>query len=526
MQQYKAWPFQESQQIATRRSLQGDRPVLFQTGFGPSGLPHIGTFAEVARTNWVRRACEHLRGTPARLLAFSDDMDGLRKVPLNMPGADMLSAHLGKPLCNIPDPFGCCDSFSGHMNGKLQEFLDTHGFDYEFQSSREAYCRGDFDEGLSILLERVCEVRDLILPTLREENREQWSPFFPICPSCGSVNATRVTGYHPQSNTVDFTCDLEAKGAVSCGHSGEVSVLGGAVKVGWKADWALRWFSYDVDYEMYGKDLTDSVKLSGRIVRLMGKAPPTGLRFELFLDEEGRKISKSVGKGLTVDTWVDYAPVESLLYYIYQNPKRAKRLHWGVVPQCVDDYLEALRLVDDIGEADRPNESLWHIFGGRSVPRYQAKVNFSVVNNLISALGTDSADLLMDYLGRYDDQVFDYPQVIQSLIEKGLSYYRDKVLPTKTFRHPSGDERVLLGQLRQRLALCGNVDEDALQAIPFDVAKESGVEPRDLFRTVYEILLGQERGPRFGSFVKLVGKERVLEMLDDLGPGARQVPVL
>jgi lysyl-tRNA synthetase class 1 len=290
--------------------------------------------------------------------------------------------------------------------------------------------------------------------------------------------------------------------------------LGGRVKLGWKVDWALRWFTYEVDYEMYGKDLIDSAKLSGRIVRLMGKQPPVGLTYELFLDEEGKKISKSVGKGLTVDAWVQYAPIESLLYYIYQNPKRARRLFWDVVPKCVDDYLDALRRYPDIEEGKRPEQDIWHTGDrGSAVPEYGAQVNFSTVNNLIAALGSDSVELLVDYLERYDERASSYPQVMQSLVEKGHNYYRDFVLPNKKAREPSDEERALLAKVAERLGAANGVTEDELQGIPFDIAREAGVEPRALFSMFYQVVLGQERGPRFGSFVKLVGKERVLEML-------------
>ena len=516
MQEYKAWPFQEARQILKKRAAKDDRPILFETGFGPSGLPHIGTFAEVARTTWVRQAFVHLTGRPTRLLAFSDDMDGLRKVPLNLPQGDMLAQHLGKPLHAIPDPFESSTSFSGYMNDKLREFLDIYGFDYEFQSSHQAYSRGDFDEGLAVLLDRVEEVRALILPTLREENRAEWSPFFPVCPRCSSVSATRVKGYHPERGTLDFVCESKADGVNGCGASGELSVLGGQAKVGWKVDWALRWYTYEVDYEMYGKDLIDSARLSGRIVRLMGKQPPAGLTYELFLDEEGRKISKSVGRGLTVDAWVQYAPIESLLYYVYQNPKRARRLYWDVVPRCVDDYLEALRRYPEVEKEKRPEQDVWHIANaGRDVLGYAAQVNFSVVNNLIAALGADEAGLLMDYLERYDPEAKKYHEVVQDLVDKGLNYYRDFVLPNKQYRQPTADEQELLRQIAALLAVSDSVDEAELQAIPFDVARTAGIEPRDLFRTIYEVLLGQERGPRFGSFVLLVGKERVLEMLEE-----------
>jgi lysyl-tRNA synthetase class 1 len=490
--------------------------VLFETGFGPSGLPHIGTFAEVARTTWVRRAFAHLSGMPTRLLAFSDDMDGLRKVPLNLPRSEMLAQHLGKPLHAVPDPFGQCDSYSGYMNQKLREFLDTYGFDYDFQSSHEAYRRSDFDEGLRVLLDKVEEVKALILPTLREENREGWSPFMPICPDCGSVYATRVTAYHPARGSIEFVCDGQVGTVGGCGAGGELAVTGGRAKVGWKVDWALRWFTYEVDYEMYGKDLIESAKISAKIVRLMGRKPPAGLVYELFLDEEGRKISKSVGRGLTVDAWVQYAPIESLLYYLYQNPRRARRLYWDVVPKCVDDYLAALRRYPELEQERRPEQDLWHVYSGDgAVPRYSAQVNFSLVNNLISALGSDSGDLLLDYLERYDPQVGADLEVVQSLVEKGLNYYRDFVLPGKHYREPTPEEQELLGQIQARLAAVDTSDEDELQAIPFEVARGAGTEPRQLFRTIYEVLLGQERGPRFGSFVRLVGRERVLEMLEE-----------
>ena len=516
MGNYRAWPFVEAGQILKQRNPKGDRPVLFETGFGPSGLPHIGTFAEVARTTWVRQAFAHLSGMPTRLQAFSDDMDGLRKVPLNLPQGQMLEQHLGKPLHAVPDPFGQSDSFSGHMNGKLQEFLDTYGFDYDFKSARDAYTSGEFDEGLAVLLDKVDQVRALIVPTLREENRAQWSPFFPVCPACGSVYATRVTGYHPERRSLDFVCDGQVGPVRGCGAGGELSVLGGQVKVGWKVDWALRWFTYEVDYEMYGKDLIDSAKLSGRIVRLMGRRPPVGLTYELFLDEEGRKISKSVGRGLTVDTWVRYAPIESLLYYIYQNPKRARRLYWDVVPKCVDDYLEGLRRYPEWEAEQRPEKEMWHIFAqGAAVPTYDARVNFSTVSNLIAALGTDSAELLVDYLERYDPQVRAYPQVLAALVEKGLAYYREFVLPHKKLRPPSQQERALLEEIRRRLGASDTEDEGELQAIPFDVAREAGVEPRQLFKGIYEVLLGQERGPRFGSFVLLLGRQRVLDLLSE-----------
>ncbi len=518
MGEYKAWPFREAGRIARRDPWKPG--AVFQTGFGPSGFPHVGHFSEVARTTWVRNAYQHQYQKPTILICFSDDMDGLRKVPPNLPQPDMLAANLGRPLHAVPDPFGCCSSFSDHMNLKLREFLHSYGFDYDIRSSRDAYASGVFDKGLSVLLAKVDEVKEVILPTLREENREHWSPFFPVCPGCGSINATRVTSYRPDRDSVGFACDIRTDRYVGCGESGEQSILGGLAKVGWKVDWALRWYAYEVDYEMSGKDLIDSVRLSGRIVRIMGKQPPAGMTIEMFLDEEGRRISSSAGRmGVTVDEWSQYAPLESLLFFLYQNPQRAKRLHWGIVPKCVDDYLAALRAYPEIPEEERPESELWHIHGkGEGVPQYSSGVDSATVNNLISALGIDSTGPLKEYLRRYDPTVADNEAVIEALIDKGMNYYKDRLLPAKKYRAPSPEERGLLAEIRVQLSRCENGDEETWQAIPFEVARAAGKEPKELFRAFYEVLLGQERGPRFGSFVSLVGKERVLEMLAEKTP--------
>lgn len=515
MPNLRAWPFKEAASLIKRfeRSPQPER-VRFETGFGPSGLPHIGTFAEVARTTWVRHAYEYMTGQPTELIAFSDDMDGLRKVPLNVPQRDMLAEHIGKPLCTIPDPFGCCESYSGHMNNKLQAFLDTYGFDYRFASSQEAYRRGDFNEGLSILLERVDQVLGIIVPTLSEENRADWSPFFPICENCGRVYTTRVAGYYPQRNEIEYVCDGELHGAQGCGYRGMTSVLDGKVKVGWKVDWALRWYAYDIAYEMYGKDLTESARLSSRIVRLMGKQPPAGLIYEMFLDKDGHKISKSVGKGLTVDAWVSFAPIESLLYFIFQNPRRAKRLYWDVVPKCVDDYLADLRTWPTLTEEEAVNSAIWHIHDqGQNVPSYDADVNYSMVNNLLDALATDSPDLVIEYLEGYDEQASDYPEVIRDLVTKALNYHREFVLPTKSYHEPNEAECALLMAVRERLLAYEGNDADEMQAIPFDVAKAHDVPAREMFTLFYNVVLGQDRGPRFGAFAMLAGKERVAELI-------------
>ena len=517
-----SWPFKEALKLSRRFHAQPDAPVRLETGFGPSGLPHIGTFAEVARTTWVRKAFEELTGWPTELIAFSDDMDGLRKVPLNLPNQDMLREHIGKPLCRIPDPFDQYESYSAHMNHKLKEMLDAYRFDYHFQSSAEAYQRGDFNAGLSILLQKVAEVNAIILPTLGEEKREDWSPFFPVCESCGRINSTRLTGYHPETDSVDYVCDRHEGLLQSCGHQGTVSIHNGNVKVGWKADWALRWYSYDIAYEMYGSDLLESARLSGKIERLMGKQPPEGFFYELFLDEEGRKISKSIGKGLTVDTWVSYAPLESLLFYLFQNPGQAKRLFWGIVPKSVDDYLSALNQYPSLSSGKRFDSAIWHIFDkGTRVPEYNTSINYSLINNLISALGADDVSLVLDYIKRYDPPAERYSSMLEDLVHKGMCYYRDHVLPTKRYREPTEEDRKLLQRIFDRLTQSDGLNETELQAIPFDIAAEMGIPPQALFKMFYEVILGQERGPRFGTFARLLGKEKMLALLIAGGDHAR-----
>lgn len=512
---YKSWPFKEAQKLKKRYRQQPEIPVRFETGFGPSGLPHIGTFAEVARTTWVRKAFEFTTRWPTQLIAFSDDMDGLRKVPLNMPQRDMLEEHLGKPLCHIPDPFGECESYSAYMNNKLKAFLESYAFDYTFQSSFKAYNRGDFNEGLSIILEKVEDIKAIILPTMSAEKRENWSPFFPICESCGRIYSTQVTGYHPEDDTIDYRCIREEGAVRSCGHQGTTSIHNGKVKVGWKIDWALRWYAYDIGYEMYGKDLIESAKLSSKITRLMGKQPPTGLFYELFLDEKGRKISKSVGKGLTIDSWISYAPLESLLYYIFQNPKQAKRLFWGIVPKSVDDYLNGLQQYETLGPEKQPDAVIWHLFDtGENTPAYRSPINFSTINNLISAVGADDPDLIMEYLKRYDPAMDAYKGIIEDLVGKAMNYYRDFILPQKQYRSPTEDEKKMLKNLRDALDGYTGGDENELQSMPFSVAREFDVLPKDFFQTFYEVIFGQERGPRFGTFVQLVGKTEALRLLD------------
>ncbi len=523
----ESWPYREASKIidhlqrAQSRSAKGQSdPVLFETGFGPSGLPHIGTFSEVARTNWVCRAFSELSGRPTKLIAFSDDMDGLRKVPENIPNGDMIAEHLGKPLCDIPDPFGEEESFSAYMNAKLRSFLDSFDFQYEFVSSKDHYRGGVFNDGLLRILECYEEVRNVIIPTLRNPNRDEWSPFFVVCENCGKVNNTRVTDVHPEDGTVSYVCDQSFRGAEACNHSGTVPVTDGHTKVGWKVDWALRWYVLGIDYEMYGKDLIESADLSSKIVRALGGEPPAGMFYEMFLDENGAKISKSKGTGLSIDDWLQYGPLESLAWFIFKKPEKAKKLFFEVIPRSTDQYLEARSefgdTTDDTERLDNPVFFIesQSIDTGEEIT-YRSGISYSMILNLVSVLNTDDHDIVWDYLRRYDDSVDDDAEVIDDLIDRALRYYRDFILPTKEFQLP--DEEVMVGveQLRQFLAEYDGDDPEEIQSAAYRAGKDNDIKLGKWFRSMYRLLLGQDRGPRLGTFIHLYGTRETLTLIDE-----------
>jgi len=494
----KAWPFEEAAKVADRLAA-APKPAgaLFETGYGPSGLPHIGTFGEVARTTWVRRAFERLTGQPARLIAFSDDMDGLRKVPDNVPNGALLAAHLGKPLTEIPDPFGTHSSFGAHNNARLRAFLDAFGFEYEFASSTEYYKGGRFDQALLRMAERHEEVRRVILPTLGPERRATYSPFLPIHPETGVVMQVPMEEVRPAEDLLVWL-DPET------GRRHGTRITGGHCKAQWKADWALRWYALGVDYEMSGKDLIDSVKLSGAICRILGGAPPIGFTYELFLDEHGQKISKSKGNGLTIDEWLRYAPPESLGWFMYQSPQRAKRLFFDVIPRAVDDYLAAL---DKLRAAPDPANPAFHLHQGASQDA-GSPIPFGMLLNLASVVNADAPEILWGFIGRYAPGVTaaTHP-LLARLVELAIAYYRDFVAPNKRHRAPNATERAALEDLLHVLrALPEDSDAEAIQTQLYEVGKRhpfAGL--RDWFGCLYQVLLGQDEGPRFGGFVALYG---------------------
>ncbi|NHN85002.1 lysine--tRNA ligase [Acetobacter musti] len=522
----KAWPFAEARKLAEHVATKGDdeRPALLETGYGPSGLPHIGTFGEVARTSWVRQAYTAMTGRPTRLLAFSDDMDALRKVPDNVPNREMLTQFIGMPLTKVPDPFGTSDSFAAHNNARLRSFLDGFGFDYDFASSTEYYTSGRFDAALRRVLEVHDEIVAVIRPTLGAERRETYSPVLPLHPKTGQVMQVRMDKVDPVAGTVCWTDEN--------GERFETPVTGGAAKMQWKADWAMRWYALGVDYEMSGKDLIDSVRLSGKICRILGAPPPAGLTYELFLDENGQKISKSKGNGLSVEEWLRYAPPESLGQFMFNHPERAKRLFFDVIPKATDEYLAHVdkaaalqaRCADvPAAEAEADLLSLcanpaWFIHAGHIPDHAGSPVSFSMLLNLASVANAETPDVLWGFLRRYDAAVSpETHPMLATLVDRAIVFYADFVRPAKNYRLPDEQELRALADLADSLKMYEGEDTTAevLQNLVFEIGKRHKFEPlRAWFTCLYEVLLGQSEGPRFGGFIALYGVRSTVALIE------------
>jgi lysyl-tRNA synthetase class 1 len=528
----KAWPFEEARKLVARVRRTGQREVLFETGYGPSGLPHIGTFGEVARTTMVRHAFRVLTGDEiaTRLIAFSDDMDGLRKVPDNVPNRAMMAAHLGKPLTQVPDPFGEYDSFAAHNNARLRLFLDAFGFDYEFASSTAYYQSGRFDAALLQMLARFEAVQKIMLPSLREERAATYSPFLPIHPRTGIVMQVPLLAHDAAAGTIRWR-DPDT------GKAFETPVTGGQCKLQWKPDWAMRWVALGVDYEMAGKDLIDSVKLSSAIARALGGAPPEGFNYELFLDDKGQKISKSRGNGLTIDEWLTYASPQSLSLFMFQKPMAARRLYFDVIPRTVDEYLSFLDAYPRQEWKERLGNPVWHVHDGAPPPPErlahgdgETPVSFSMLLNLAAVANSENPAVLWGFLRRYAPSVSPatHPR-LDRLVAYAVAYFRDFVAPKKRYRAPDDVERAALEALSASLAaLPADASAEVIQHALYDLARPipryqdlnaKGATPErpgvsnDWFNMLYQVLLGEERGPRFGSFIALYGIEETRALI-------------
>jgi len=506
----KAWPFEEARRVLKRYEKAPPEKgyVLFETGYGPSGLPHIGTFGEVLRTTMIRHAFELISDIPTKMICFSDDLDGMRKVPGNVPNRDMLQEHLQKPLTSVPDPFGTHDSFGHHNNAMLRRFLDTFGFEYDFISATDFYRTGQFDEVLLRAAKRYDDLMAVMLKSLREERRQTYSIFLPLHPETGRVLYVPMKEVNAKDGTITFD-DEE-------GREWTLPVTGGNVKLQWKPDFGARWAALGVDFEMYGKDHSTNTPIYDRICQILGWKAPEHFTYELFLDDTGQKISKSSGNGISIDEWLSYASTESLSYFMYQKPKTAKRLYFDVIPKAVDEYHQQLRAYPDQDAKAQLNNPVYHIHNG-DVPASRMVVPFSMLLNLASVAGAEDRETLWGFIRRYapEANAETHPD-LDAAAGFAVRYYNDFVKPGKTYRAPTDLEREALEDLRDRLkAWDGAADAEELQGIVFACGRERFDPMRDWFKALYEVLLGASQGPRFGGFIALYGVDETVHLIDD-----------
>ena len=505
----KAWPFEEARRILKRyeKSPPAKGHVLFETGYGPSGLPHIGTFGEVLRTTMVRRAFEAISDIPTKLICFSDDLDGMRKVPDNVPQQDMLREHLQRPLTSVPDPFGTHDSFGAHNNAMLRRFLDTFGFEHEFRSATEEYRRGTFDDALRLAAERYDDIMAVMLSSLREERQRTYSIFLPISPSTGRVLYVPMKHVNGREGTVTFDDEDGAETTLP--------VTGGNVKLQWKPDFGMRWAALGVDFEPYGKEHAPNTPIYSRICRILGGVPPEVFTYELFLDAEGGKISKSQGNGISIDEWLAYAPEESLAYFMYPKPKTAKRLHFDVIPKAVDEYHQQLAAFDGQEVEQRLANPVWHIHRGQP-PRAPMPVSFSMLLNLAAASGAEDKAALWGFIRKYAPEASpeSHPE-LDAAAARAVRYFQEQVRPGRSFRAPDARVRAAMEDLAARLRETSETEGEALQSIVFAAGKAHGFEPlRGWFQALYEVLFGTSQGPRFGSFAALYGPRETAALIE------------
>ena len=504
-----AWPFVEAKKMLRERKSFIDKKgkITLQTGYGPSGLPHIGTFGEVARTSMIVNALKQLTDLPAEIITFSDDMDGLRKVPDNVPNQKLLEENLNKPLTQVPDPFEKFKSFGEHNNEMLKNFLNSFNFNYTFKSSTTLYKSGIFNPTLQLILENYDGIMNIILPTLGKERQKTYCPFLPICPKTGHVLKIPVFEIDKKNSKIIFD---------NKGEKLEKSILDGNCKLQWKVDWAMRWYALDIDFEMYGKDLIESAILSTKIIKLIGKTNPSGFTYELFLDEKGEKISKSKGNGITIDQWLKYASPESLSLYMYQNPKRAKKLYKEIVPKAVDEYLDFIEKSKNQDELKLLMNPVWHVHNG-NVPKENLIMSFSMLLNLVETSNADTKDLLWKFVKKYKPEINEnnYP-IFDSLVGYAIKYFNDVIKAQKKYKTPNENEKKALQALIQTLEKCNDeMSPEDIQTLIYSTGKENGYSEnlRDWFKLIYEVVFGDENGPRMGFFISFFGVKETKDLI-------------
>ena len=506
-----AWPFVEAKKILKERkkNIENKGKIILQTGYGPSGLPHIGTFGEVARTSMVVNALNQLTDVPKEIITFSDDMDGLRKVPENIPNQEKLQNNLHKPLTKVPDPFEKYNSFGEHNNEMLKNFLDKFSFNYLFKSSTDLYKSGNFNSTLKLILQNYQGIMNIIIPTLGKERQKTYSPFLPICPETGMVLEIPALEIDEKNSKIIFD---------NQGKKLEKSILDGNCKLQWKVDWAMRWYALDVDFEMYGKDLIESAILSTKIIKLLGKPNPSGFAYELFLDEKGEKISKSKGNGITIDEWLKYASPESLSLFMYQNPKRAKKLHRAIVPKAVDEYLDFIEKGKNQNELQKLMNPAWHVHNGE-MPNENLIMSFSMLLNLVQTSNADTKELLWKFVKKYKKNISEknYP-IFDKLIEYAIGYFNDVVKLKKIYKKPNDKEKSSLEALIKVLEKCDDsMQPEDIQTNIYTVGKENGYKEnlREWFKLIYEVVFGDENGPRMGFFISFFGVQETIKLISE-----------
>ena len=504
-----SWPFVEIRRLLKDRKelIKKKNKIVFQTGYGPSGLPHIGTFGEVARTTMMINALLHIKKIDFDLITFSDDMDGLRKVPENIPDASVLEENIGKPLTSIPDPFKKYNSFGEHNNEMLKKFLNKFNFKFNFKSSSDNYKKGIFNNSLLRVAEKYEDIMNIILPTLREERKKTYSPFLPICPDTGKVLEIPMIDLNKKNGKIVFDNN---------GKNLETEITNGKCKLQWKVDWAMRWFTFDVDFEMYGKDLTESAILSNKVCKILGKQPPNGFAYELFLDEKGEKISKSKGNGISMDEWLRYASPESLSLYMYPNPKRAKKLYSAVVPKTVDEYLSLIEKYPTQEKKDQLLNPVWHIHNG-APPKEKIVMSYSMLLNIVGSSNAKSKDILWKFINKFHKDINskNHP-ILDGLTEFAINYFKDKVEPNKKFKIPNNEEKKALNNLVEKLSVVSqHTKPEDIQTIIYTVGKENGFEKnlREWFKLIYQVVFGEEDGPRMGFFVSFFGIKETINLM-------------
>ena len=506
-----SWPFIEAKKVLRERKKFIDKKgkIILQTGYGPSGLPHIGTFGEVARTSMLVNALDQLTDIPKEIITFSDDMDGLRKIPENIANQDKLTQNLHKPLTNVPDPFGKFSSFGEHNNEMLKDFLNKFNFKYTFNSSTKLYKSGYFNDSLKLILQNYQGIMDIILPTLGKERQKTYSPFLPICPETGVVLEIPIIEIIKEKSIIIFDNN---------GKKLEKSILDGNCKLQWKVDWAMRWYALDVDFEMYGKDLIESAILSTKIIKLLGKTNPLGFAYELFLDEKGEKISKSKGNGITIDEWLEYASPESLSLFMYQNPKRAKKLYKAIVPKAVDEYLDFIEKGKTQNELQLLMNPVWHVHNGK-MPKEDIIMSFSMLLNLAETSNADNKELLWKFVKKHKKDIYeDQHPIFDKLVSYAIKYFNDVIKQTKKYKKPNQGEKIALQALIKALDDCNDqMQPEEIQSKIYTVGKENGYKDnlRDWFKLVYEVVFGDENGPRMGFFISFFGVNETKKLIQD-----------